>query len=245
MNNPSLTEQYNHIWQTKWTDMQKYGPVHRHQRRVYRSLLRSIQNTKLESVLDVGCGTGDNLIFIKSILPSLKVFGTDITNVPLKIAQERIPDGKFWTDDIQNPNKTSGKFDLVTCFEVIEHIEDDRNALKNISRITNKYLLLSTPGGKMREVERDIGHYRNYEVKQLSEMLETFGFQVAKTVQWGFPFYSPIFRNIAANPQVVTFSYGRYSLQQKLACQILYGLYFLNSWNKGDKIILLAEKPTV
>src|SRR6266446_9256902 len=170
MKNSLMSNQYDMIWQTKWTDMQKYGPVHRHQRRVYRFLLRSIQNITVESVLDVGCGTADNLMFIKTIFPSIKVFGMDITDVPLKIAQNRIPGGKFWTDDIQNPKRTAGLFDLVTCFEVIEHLEDDRNALKNISRITNKYLLLSTPGGRMREVEREIGHYRNYEVKQLREM---------------------------------------------------------------------------
>jgi 2-polyprenyl-3-methyl-5-hydroxy-6-metoxy-1,4-benzoquinol methylase len=242
MDNDSTRKRYDNIWRTKWTDMQKYGPVHRHQRRIYRSLLRPLQNTQLESVLDVGCGTGDNLTFIKSIFPSIHVFGTDITDVPLKIAQDLIPEGKFWTDDIQNPQKTSGLFDLVTCFEVIEHIEDDRNALKNICKITNKYLLLSTPGGKMREVEREIGHFRNYKLKQLQETLESLGFRVVKAVQWGFPFYSPIFRTIAAKPQVVTFSYGRYNLQQKLACQLLYGLFFLNSWDKGDKIILLAEK---
>ncbi len=242
MDNLTLSNQYQNIWETKWTDMQKYGPVHRHQRRIYRLLLKSVQNVQFETVLDVGCGTGDNLMFIKSIFPSMMAFGIDITEAALKVARERIHGGRFWIDDIQNPKQINSRFDLVIFLEVIEHLENDLKALENISKITNKYLLLSTVGGRMREVEREIGHYRNYGVRQLNDMLDSVGFRQKKTIQWGFPLYSPVFRAIAARPQVVSLSYGKYSLQQKLLCQFLYFLYFLNSWNKGDKIIILAEK---
>ena len=242
MDDLALSHQYQNIWETMWTDMQKYGPVHRHQRRIYRLLLKSVQNVPFESVLDVGCGTGDNLVFIKSIFPSMEASGIDIAETPLKVARERIHDGRFWIDDIQNPKQIKSRFDLVTFLDVIEHLEDDMKALENISKITNKYLLLSTLGGRMREVEREIGHYRNYGVSRLNDMLESVGFRQKKTVQWGFPLYSPVFRAIAASPRVVTLSYGKYNLRQKLLCQFLYFLYFLNSWNKGDKIIILAEK---
>jgi SAM-dependent methyltransferase len=222
--------------------MQKYGPVHRHQRRIYHFLLKLIQDRKPKSVLDIGCGSGDNLCFIKRLFPSIKVFGIDITDVPLKIARQVIPNGTFWTDDIQELKAPRETYDIVTFFEVIEHLQNDSIALSNIYKLTNKYLLLSTVGGMMREVEREIGHYRNYQLEQLNDMLGAVGFRVIKTVQWGFPFYSPIFRAIAANPHVVTFSYGRYGFHQRTACQLLYYLFFLNSWNKGDKIMILAEK---
>ena len=182
------------------------------------------------------------MCFIKCLFPSIKVFGIDITDVPLKIARQVIPNGTFLTDDIQDLKATKGTYDLVTFFEIIEHLQNDSRALENIYKLTNKYLLLSTVGGKMREAEREIGHYRNYLLEQLNDMLGVVGFRVVKTVQWGFPFYSPIFRTIAANPQVVTFSYGKYEFRQKVACQLLYYLFFLNSWNKGDKIIIFAEK---
>ena len=242
MNDRALKEQYDEMWRTKWTDMQTHGPVHRHQRRIYRALLNSVRHVRIDSVLDVGAGAGENLLFIRSLFPSIRVCGMDISDVPLQAARWAIPDGCFWTGDIQSPQDAVGRCDLVTLFEVIEHLEQDRKALKNIHAITNKYLLLSTVCGAMRPVECDIGHLRNYHPAQLTNLLDDVGFRVLRIVQWGFPFYSPLFRTLSMNPTITKFSYGRYGLRQRLACHVLYGLYFMNSWNRGDKLIVLAEK---
>ena len=51
-------------------------------------------------------------------------------------------------DDIINPQQLSPRsYDLITCFEVLEHMpfEQSRQAVQNLAQIARKYLLISIP----------------------------------------------------------------------------------------------------
>ena len=49
---------YDELWVTAWGDQQNFGPVHRHQQ---KNLIRTVSNLKVRSLLEVGCGSGNNL----------------------------------------------------------------------------------------------------------------------------------------------------------------------------------------
>ena len=49
---------YDELWRETWGDMQHFGPVHRH---TLESLVRTVSSLEVKSVLDVGCGSGENL----------------------------------------------------------------------------------------------------------------------------------------------------------------------------------------
>ena len=51
-------ETYDRLWTETWGDQQSFGPVHRRQR---EELLKVITKLDVLTVLDVGCGFGDNL----------------------------------------------------------------------------------------------------------------------------------------------------------------------------------------
>jgi hypothetical protein len=72
-------------------------------------------------------------------------------------------------------------------------------------------------------------------------MLEA-GLTPIRTVEWGFPFYSPLFRSAVSVGRGECLSYGRYGLGRRLICHALYGLFLLNSWGRGDKLFVLGEK---
>lgn len=58
MNSQERVSEYDQLWTNLYGDMQNFGPVHRHMRRILRSMMRTIE---YNSFLDVGCGLGHNL----------------------------------------------------------------------------------------------------------------------------------------------------------------------------------------
>src|SRR5262249_25614142 len=133
------------------------------------------------------------------------------------------------------------KFDVIVCSEVLEHIPEDVAALENICRMTGKYLVISTVQGRMRRFEpEEVGHVRNYASGELVRKVEQSGFNVVKVVEWGFPFYSPIYRNFLelTGSKGTT---GEFGLIRRILSEAIYYLFMLNSSRHGDEIFVLAE----
>ena len=76
-------------------------------------------------VLDVGCGTGYVTGAIVDALPHAKVYATDIFIEGIRSAASQLQDSVFFVhlDATRIPFENS--FDLITSFDVLEHISDD------------------------------------------------------------------------------------------------------------------------
>lgn len=234
------TFDYEGIWQETWGDMQRFGPVHRHHRRIFSEIFKKLPEHEIQTIADIGCGEGSNLFFLRSQFPQAGLFGFDISKTAIEAAKRNV-NAEFDLLDIQKEIPQQ-KFDLVFCSDVVEHLEDDMMALQNIKRITDKYAMIATVQGRMRNNEQAIGHVRNYDYGELKQKIEVAGFEVLQVVEWGFPFYSPLFRDlISFFPASERFSYGKYSAVQKLVSHILYALFLLNRSDKGDVIFVMAK----
>lgn len=229
---------YNDIWSNMWGDMQKYGPVHRHHKRLLKKLL---PDTNYNTILDIGCGNGENLIYLQQYFPHAKLTGIDISCKAFEASKDIFPDIRFREFDI-----TTGfiqeQYDLIICFDVLEHIENDFMALQNIYRMVNKHLIVSTLEGTMRSFEKEIGHVRRYEKDELEDKLDRNGFKILKKINWGFPFYSPFYLNLLNIGSTNKQSYGQYSRSKIALCNVLYYLFYLSVPSKGDIVFVLAEK---
>ena len=62
--------------------------------------------------------------------------------------------------------------------------------------VSNRYIMVSVPIGRMREYEKEHGHFRNYQKGELESFFEENGFKTLKTYYAGFPFWSPITRDL-------------------------------------------------
>lgn len=234
------TFDYEGIWQGTWGDMQRFGPVHRHHRRIFSEFFKKLPEHEIQTIADIGCGEGSNLFFIRSQFPKARLFGFDISNTAVEEAKLNV-NAEFALLDIQKEIPPQ-KFDLVFCSDVVEHLEDDVTAIKNIKRITNGYALIATVQGHMRANEKFIGHVRNYAYGELKQKIESAGFEVLQVVEWGYPFYSPLFRDLVSFfPASEKFSYGKYSTVKKLVSHILYSLFLLNRSDRGDVIFVMAK----
>jgi len=106
--------------------------------------------------------------------------------------------------------------------------------------MSDKYFVLSTLSGKMRESEKHVGHVRNYTLDGLLSKLKEARFKPVKVIRWGFPFYSPLYRNLWNRlPQEI--NYGKFGWFRRVCAQMLYLLFILNSRTKGDYLFILCE----
>lgn len=234
-----MSTEYNYdvMWEKVYGDIQRYGPVEKHLRRIYSKILSEIQ---YKSVLDVGCGTGLNFPLLLEDKVVKEVAGVDISSKAIVLAKERYS-GEFRVLDIQEGHLES-KYDLVFCSLVLEHLPKDVEAIKNLYEMTGRYLLVGTMAGnyeRYKPWEKVVGHVRNYSPDELEAELERTGFTIRKCIKWGFPFYSPLTRllqNINPNMGV-----GEYSTTLKIGTTLLYYVYFLNSFKRGDVLVILAE----
>lgn len=78
-----------------------------------------IYNRDVKAVLELGCGTGNNLQTFKK---EFSLTGIDISAEMLKIAKKKIPGADFYLKDLRN-FRFDKKFDLIIClFDTLNHI---------------------------------------------------------------------------------------------------------------------------
>lgn len=79
----------------------------------------SVHNKTANTVLELGCGTGINLLPLSK---KYNVTGVDISDKMLKIAQSKIHDGDFILHDIRRYTSEK-KFDVILClYDTINHL---------------------------------------------------------------------------------------------------------------------------
>lgn len=232
---------YDQAWDRQWDDMKKYGPMSRHIRRYIQKLIRPL---RFRSVLDVGCGQGSLLQDLMHEFPGIEPHGVDISASGVEFARKRVPGGTFGVLDLVS--QTTGRtYDLLVCSEVLEHIDDDRSAMKNLRRMCapGGHLVVTTVQGRMRKFEPEgVGHVRNYARGELVAKLREAGFEIVKSVSWGFPLYSPLYRNWLEMTNAAG-TEGEFGTGRKLLATALYYFFFLNLPVWGDEIFVLARAP--
>lgn len=96
-------------------------------------------------LLDVGCGNGVLGYIAKNSYK--EVYGIDISENALKIAKRRGVIAKKVNINYEKIPFEDKYFDAVVCLDVIEHVFEPRNLIKEISRIMkfNGILIISSP----------------------------------------------------------------------------------------------------
>lgn len=233
---PPTVPDYDQLWDEVYGDIQDVGPVHRHMKRMLRRLLADLE---YRSVLDVGVGFGHNLPILTEGRELDRVGGLDFSERALEHVRARWGGDDFHNVNIEREH-LEDTFDLVCCSLVMEHVLDDVAVLRNLKAMTGRHLLIVTIAGdceRYRPWEDQMGHVRNYRVGELEDKLAHVGLSVARSIYWGFPFYSPLGRTLHNR---MTSSHD-FSATQRLLAHLTYGLYFLNSRRRGDLLIILAS----
>ena len=103
---------------------------------LFGKIIRRLGLDPESRILDLGCGSGTNLSMLRS-MSFQNIKGLDISPAAVELCRQR----GFVNVELGNICETglpSGHFDLVLATDVLEHVEDDRAALREIRRLLKR-----------------------------------------------------------------------------------------------------------
>ncbi len=123
-------------------------------------------------VLDAGCGVGYGTRLMRAA-GATEVVGIDLAHAVIEAAAGDAPSGvSFLAADVHNLPFPDASFDLVVCFEVIEHVARPEDALTEFARVLGPdgSLLVSSPNPDA-YVPGNPHHVREFRADELRAML--------------------------------------------------------------------------
>ena len=148
-----------------------------------QNLLKFIPTKKNIKILEIGCGFGRYLKFLKD-LGYTNLTGIDISSEQIKAAKESYDlENVFVADAIEYLDKNTGKFDVILVLDVVEHLDLEyalELGTKMYQNLTaDGILVMQTPNGLAPlSLYRygDITHVRALNVQSAMQYLTLAGF---------------------------------------------------------------------
>lgn len=167
--------------------------------KMLRKHLTSLGIDKAPRLLDLGCGDGTNLHWLKPYAESL--YGSDYNLARLARAEARATGATLFLANILNYPAFENSFDIVFFNHVIEHIPDDEAALRTVHRILKPggLLVLGAPNEgawwwqlayrRAPDVLASTDHVHFYTAQTLHEKMQGAGLSVSEVehMGWGPP----------------------------------------------------------
>ncbi len=151
-------------------------------RRIIFDLLDRMGGDPPTRVLDIGCGTGQNLLELRN-RGFDRVVGLDISPAAIEYARVRGQQRLVRADGMQLPFADRA-FDLVLALDLLEHLRDDRRALIEVARVLapGGRLIVFTPAFRFLWGLQDEAshHFRRYTSGELRAKLNDAGFRIAR-----------------------------------------------------------------
>ena len=107
---------------------------------IYNCLKIAREKNKLNTILEVGCGVGNNL---SRVADMCNITGVDINNLALSEAQKKYPNGKFLNASLYELPFQDNSFDFVFTRGVLIHIPpaDRLKALGELKRVSSQFII--------------------------------------------------------------------------------------------------------
>jgi SAM-dependent methyltransferase len=140
-------------------------------RRILMALLRRHLGGRRDlRILDAGCGTGINLDYLAEFG---EVAGVDFSDDAIEFCRKRGHPNAHRMD-LTALEWEDGRFDLVTALDVIEHVDEDAAAVRELVRVTRPggLLLITVPAfpglwSEHDEINHHKRRYRAHEIRSL------------------------------------------------------------------------------
>ena len=143
--------------------------------------LRKFDKFLKGNILEIGCGIGN---FTLTLEKMGKVIAIDIDKNLINKLKKSNSNIRAGYGDIEKGQYFFKEklFDTVVCINVLEHINNDTEALKNMFKLLKKdgYLILLVPiyDFLFGEIDRAVLHFRRYYPKTLTKKMEEIGFTI-------------------------------------------------------------------
>jgi len=146
---------------------------------------REIENKNNLRLLDIGCGTGFSLVWLRERYKPQQAFGVDISPLAAALWRERSLETVAVASADCLPFN-SNEFDLVTCFDVIYQLDSDRalRAVEEMSRVLKPggWLFIREPAYDWMRGAHDIavGTRHRFTLREMKRLLSEQGFALSR-----------------------------------------------------------------
>ena len=157
---------------------------YRGRRQVLEQVIAALALPRQARILDAGCGSGRNMI---ELARRGTVTGVELSDTSVGLARARHTGDVISGSVLQMPF-ASASFDLAVCLDVLEHLEDDRAALRELRRVVapGGSLLVTVPAYQWLWSGHDEvnHHYRRYTQRSLRRVAEQAGWQQVRSTHF-------------------------------------------------------------
>jgi SAM-dependent methyltransferase len=150
-------------------------------RRITPARMAAVLKYSADSILDVGCGNGAYVLFLKD--------KKSIKGVDYKYSNSW--DGNrelFDIADAQALNYPDDSVDTIISFETLEHLDSPMSALREFHRVAKKNIIISVPSCELTTGMKKSGliynhwidrtHQNFWEMRHISKLIEQAGFKI-------------------------------------------------------------------
>jgi SAM-dependent methyltransferase len=153
-------------------------------RRVLERVLERLGLPEHARILDAGCGSGRNMV---ELARYGVVTGVELSGTSVELARERGA-GEVLEGSVMNMPFDEGAFDLTVSLDVIEHLQDDVGALRELRRVTKPggALLVTVPAYQWLWSGHDVinHHHRRYSRRTLLAAAESGGWRLESSTHF-------------------------------------------------------------
>ncbi len=174
---------------------EQYGQAILHRlsgaRRFNNWMAQTIKPFVGQRVLEIGSGLGN---LTRELLPREHYTASDIDTLHLRFLRNRYARSQrvdVSRMDLTEPSDfepVAGCYDTVICLNVLEHVEDDRLALRNIFEALEPggQAVMLVPQGRwlFGSLDEVLGHHRRYNPVELTEKAREAGFDVERVLDF-------------------------------------------------------------
>ncbi len=167
-------------------ELQTHGAEDRHwwyrgRRTVLERVIAGLALPAGARILDAGCGSGRNMV---ELARHGSVTGVELSQPSVELARAR-QSGEVIEGSVLELPFESDSFELVVSLDVIEHLEDDLGALRELHRVVapGGALLVTVPAYPWLWSGHDEinHHYRRYTRRSLQSVARAAGWEQART----------------------------------------------------------------
>jgi ubiquinone/menaquinone biosynthesis C-methylase UbiE len=109
-----------------------------------RFMISVVEHLGIQSILDIGCGTGRGLLKIKREMPNITVVGIEPSGELRKVGISKgLLETQLIDGDAMNLAFSDGSFDLVCEFGALHHIPVPSKAVSEMLRVSRKAIFIS------------------------------------------------------------------------------------------------------
>lgn len=146
-----------------------------------------------QRVLEIGAGTGNMSVHL---MPRTSYWATDVNPLYLEYLLTLRATRPYMrvarTNAMEAESYPHGQsFDTVVCLNVVEHVQDDLQALRNVWEVLEPggraIILVPNGPGLYGSLDEVLGHFRRYTQEQLVSVSEQAGFRVEQVLKFNRP----------------------------------------------------------